>query len=69
MDLVRERSNLTIDVNALRRCWLDINRLETFSIEEIDKLKEEMKQLGVYPSMEYYYYDREAKIDDDTRRI
>lgn len=69
MDLVRERSNTTIDVTAFRRAWLDLNGMSALTIEQVDSLKKQMKDLGVYPTLEYYYYDREQKINDDTRRM
>jgi len=69
MDLIKERNNITIDTDAMRRTWMDINGMNALSIKEIDSLKDQMIEAGAYPSLDYYYLDREGRMDDSTRRL
>lgn len=66
MDLTRERSNLTIDTDALKRTWYDINGMEALSVKEIDELKQQMKDAGAYPKMDYYFMNRIGSIPKPT---
>lgn len=69
MDLTRERSTLTVDTEALRRFWADINGMSALTLEEIDQIKDEAKEAGVYPTLDYYYLNREDRMNDNTRRL
>ena len=68
MDLIKERSNQTLDIEAMHRAWLDLNFMEGLSVAKINKHKDQLKQLGAYPTMDYYYMDREQRMNDETKR-
>jgi hypothetical protein len=69
MDLTRERSNVSIDIEAMRRTWADLNGLNALTIDEIESLKDQMLDAEAYPTMDTYYMNREEKMDDATRRV
>lgn len=69
MDLISERSNQTVNSDNLYRCWANLTGLSALSVDEINRHKNNCKELGIYPTMDYYYMDREQRINDETARI
>jgi acyl-CoA oxidase len=68
MELTREREGKKNITKDLQRLWHDLFGCDTLSLDQIDKLKQECKERGVYPDLEHYYLNREELMNYDLKR-
>lgn len=68
MELVKEREGNYSTVKELKRLWYNLAGCETFTLEDIDKVKGEAVRAGVYPDLESYYLNREEMMNYDLKR-
>jgi len=69
MELTNERKGQGKLTTELTRLWYDLFGCEPLSLMEIEKLKKEASNRGIYPDLEHYYLNREELLNYDLQRV
>ena len=68
MELEKERKNATVDVTSLARLYLDVRRLEGYTMQELKAFEDDIKKQDFLFNMEDYYLEGEDRLQNNMKK-